>query len=640
MKWLISVITLLLLTLVISLNSHPELVSDHSNLKHLITDDFNKSQAIEFEYTFSENGLSHVLDYSQSQWQKSERHFINFGLNADTIWLRFALTNKSKQARTLYISQDYPLLDKVTLYQRHAGMTYAVLHSGDARPLSERAVQDENILFEVTLPAEQSHYFYLKAQTQGVLKTALSVWQPTAYLEQKGTYNLVYGLITGFLFALVISNLTMFGVAGKGHFLLASALMFTLVILLGYLYGFTNHYLHPEWPIMQYFGVPLSVLVMTCLANVLVDTQVLQKAPTWPKRIHRALLGVCFTTALAVLFLPYQLGLVLAICISVVSFLYSSALILALAYLKLHRKTGMCIFNISLLMTTSYMATSSFGAPILFYHDHFILVVGLVSAAVSLSYQLIAILVAEREAKVAEQQRLVAQTRAWDDLLEEKIRIQEEAQRALEAKIDERTLELHIAMQELEEKNRELETRNLEDALTKVRNRRFFDKKIAMEVRRSRREQLPLAVVMIDIDHFKQINDEHGHLAGDRALIKVAELIKATLKRPSDEVCRYGGEEFALLLPNTPLAGAQKVAEQIRALVAKTPIVTDKTELHCTLSAGVYAAIAEQAHIPEYVTECADQALYQAKNNGRNQVQCYAADTAHTVAASDATAPC
>ncbi len=127
------------------------------------------------------------------------------------------------------------------------------------------------------------------------------------------------------------------------------------------------------------------------------------------------------------------------------------------------------------------------------------------------------------------------------------IELQQSTQDELEYKVGERTLELEIALRELSEANRELEKLNTIDPLTGIRNRRHFDKRLQAEGRRSRREQTPLALAMVDIDHFKSVNDQHGHSAGDACIQHVATILQQQLKRLSDDVCRYGGEEFGLI---------------------------------------------------------------------------------------------
>ncbi len=171
------------------------------------------------------------------------------------------------------------------------------------------------------------------------------------------------------------------------------------------------------------------------------------------------------------------------------------------------------------------------------------------------------------------------------------LRWQHETEERLEDAIQTRTFELQVTLTELAEKNRALEEQNTLDALTGIRNRAYFDKKLQAELKRSRREQRPLGLVILDIDHFKQINDEHGHVAGDAVIRGLAQRLAQLLKRSSDHVCRYGGEEFALILPNTDAEGVLALAEQIREQVASAPFVTEIGDLPVQISAGCYAAI-------------------------------------------------
>ncbi len=200
---------------------------------------------------------------------------------------------------------------------------------------------------------------------------------------------------------------------------------------------------------------------------------------------------------------------------------------------------------------------------------------------------------------------------------------QRDTEARLEDAIQTRTFELQVTLTELAEKNRALEEQNTLDALTGARNRAYFDKKLQAELKRSRREQSPLGLVLLDIDHFKQINDEHGHVAGDAVIRGLATRLAQQLKRASDQICRYGGEEFALILPNTDGAGVLALAEQIREQVAASPFDTEIGPLSVRISAGAYAAIASPDSLNTDFIQAADRALYQAKHAGRNQVKLF-----------------
>ena len=196
----------------------------------------------------------------------------------------------------------------------------------------------------------------------------------------------------------------------------------------------------------------------------------------------------------------------------------------------------------------------------------------------------------------------------------------QENQEELESKVQERTLELHIALQELEELNRELAEKSTLDELTGLYNRRFYDQKILAEYRRSRRNLSPLSLVVVDIDHFKKVNDNFGHLAGDECLKAVAQALKKSLLRSTDIACRYGGEEFCLILPETKDAGAKLFAEELRKKISQLAVQHSGQTIALTISCGISTYQQQEGASPETIFSAADQALYQAKQAGRNCV--------------------
>ena len=170
----------------------------------------------------------------------------------------------------------------------------------------------------------------------------------------------------------------------------------------------------------------------------------------------------------------------------------------------------------------------------------------------------------------------------------------------------------------LERANDELENIAVTDALTGLRNRRFFDARLHEEHARADRTQRPLSLAMLDIDHFKRVNDEHGHPVGDEVLVEVSRRI-ASVVRAEDTAARVGGEEFALLLPETDLAAASAIAERIRANTDATPVETSIGPIEITISAGV-AQLQQRGQTDHAFYAAADQALYHAKQSGRNRV--------------------
>jgi two-component system cell cycle response regulator len=161
----------------------------------------------------------------------------------------------------------------------------------------------------------------------------------------------------------------------------------------------------------------------------------------------------------------------------------------------------------------------------------------------------------------------------------------------------------------------------IRDALTGLENRRAFDTRLHEELQRAERYEHSLSLLMLDIDHFKQVNDTYGHQSGDMVLRRLASIIKDTM-RPMDQVFRYGGEEFVLVVPETDMHGACSLAERIREAVASAPFpLTGHEDIHITISIGV-ATSTQETNACEALVSAADAALYEAKQTGRNRVCC------------------
>ena len=158
--------------------------------------------------------------------------------------------------------------------------------------------------------------------------------------------------------------------------------------------------------------------------------------------------------------------------------------------------------------------------------------------------------------------------------------------------------------------------------MTGIANRRKFDRYLDKEWRRLAREKAPLSLILCDVDYFKLYNDTYGHQAGDRCLRDVAQAISKVIKRPADLAARYGGEELAIILPNTDPEGAKKVAEKINLQVKALhlPHINSPIDIYLTLSFGVAGVTPCHNSSPQKLIETADRALYRAKESGRNRI--------------------
>lgn len=176
----------------------------------------------------------------------------------------------------------------------------------------------------------------------------------------------------------------------------------------------------------------------------------------------------------------------------------------------------------------------------------------------------------------------------------------------------------------LEDRARGLEELSMTDGLTQVRNRLFIERHLPLFWKEGQRQRQPLSIALVDLDHFKKINDSHGHAVGDECLRLAAQAMQRELLRPSDVVGRYGGEEFLVLMPNTDKEGARQVADRLLTSVRATILQVEGREVSVTCSIGLCTMVPQGGDEgAAHLMQRADEALYQAKGQGRDRVVAY-----------------
>jgi diguanylate cyclase (GGDEF)-like protein len=197
---------------------------------------------------------------------------------------------------------------------------------------------------------------------------------------------------------------------------------------------------------------------------------------------------------------------------------------------------------------------------------------------------------------------------------------QESLNLALESEVKVRTEELETALAELSSAHETLKHLNTVDQVTGTKNRYYFDTTFSQEWKRANREQYPLSILMLDVDHFKKLNDTYGHVVGDECLRQIGERLAGEIKRAADTLARFGGEEFVILLPYSSNENAVAMAEQLRLCIAERPLQVDGKSIQVFVSIGVSTVIPRENGLSKDLITSADQALYEAKGAGRNRV--------------------
>ncbi|QPB84932.1 diguanylate cyclase [Pseudoalteromonas rubra] len=587
-----------------------------------VSAEFKQHQALSYQYAFSQADTIQTLLASDPHWQPGQRQPLKPPANTQA-WIRVSLHNPGPIEVPLLLSIDNNLLDKITAYIRHDDASFLTLALGDALPLMQRPIKHEAQLIPLELPAQSHSQVYLQLSHHGTLNIPLSLWHPIEYLKYKSKFNLVYGILAGFILAMIAINFTLYSFTRRRYFLHGTLIIGLFWLLIVHLYGFGYRYLYGSHVWLQQYGQSLLVMFSTL---ALIPIQRSKALPNllpikYDRKLTQLLILGLILTLLSQL-LPLTQATFAAYGMALTLVLGYIACTLRSRYRRTTKITALLIYII-MLITLSYQfgfELGLFGGAQL---DRPVTYICYLILSLYISFVLTRQFILEREKHIKTQQHKLARTQAEDALLKEKLKLQEQAQEELENSIDERTFELQVTLRELEEKNHELEKLNMEDPMTKVKNRRYFDKRLMMEVRRSRREQTTLSLIILDIDFFKKVNDNYGHLAGDHTICAFARLIEKHLKRPHDEVFRYGGEEFVILLPNTSQEGALELAEQIRQATEAHELKVAGHHIKFTTSAGVYSAIAQNTNNPTLFTDLADKGLYMAKQQGRNRICIY-----------------
>ncbi|GAA0854461.1 diguanylate cyclase [Aliiglaciecola litoralis] len=564
--------------------------------------------------------IEQIQTLPQQEWQKETGELLSYGMNTNPFWFKAVIpAHSNTQPRILEI--DYAMLDEVDIWYYQNNVLIAQYHEGDSYPFDTRTIKNEKLLFPIPQSNAQID-LVVRIQTAGTVKLPMRVWEEGEYLIYNGEHNLILGLFFGFMAAMTLSNLFFFVTTGSITFLTYSLYVVSMALTLATMHGLGFKYLWPDWVWLQ--SRSIGIFATMTLLFVTIFSQQLLNVKAYSALMDKSLnvtAGVLTVALILSFVVPYHIfiKLFLVILCITVTLVFATGLLLWYRGVKVAR---FYLLAWSALLISGFL--SSFESANIIKMDtaaHYLLMLGASIETFMLAFALAITYGTQRDEQFRTQELALVEERLARESQDEALRLKEEAQEELEYKVQERTLELEIALRELSETNNELEQQTLTDSLTGIRNRKHFDKKYQAEVRRCRREQTELSIVMLDIDHFKSINDNHGHVAGDEVIKEVARLLKRNLKRTTDDACRYGGEEFALILPNTDLQGAMGVAENVRQEVEALIVELDDLSLKVTLSAGVSTTVVTTAEDEKNLLEAADKALYQAKRNGRNRVE-------------------
>ncbi|CUS48133.1 MAG: Response regulator containing a CheY-like receiver domain and a GGDEF domain [Idiomarinaceae bacterium HL-53] len=552
--------------------------------------------------------IGEVAGLPDYAWEAVPGPHPSFGYDLRTYWFKLTLTSAQSQ-RLLHV--QYPLLDSLDIYFMREGRVLAHYPLGDRLPFNARRIPHEDFVVEV--PDEESFDVYFRVQSESSITLPLALWEEADFHAAQGPRQLAFGLYFGVLICMVVYNLFGYAMTREPSFLSYSFYVVFIGLMMSALSGAGFRYIWPEMLWVQDRGIPLFGSMSFAFAALFIAQ--LLNVKNYSVTYHRGLwiLGiVSLAIALASIVFPYALSIKLLLVFAVIACVF----VIFLAFAMWRRGLVYArIFTLAWFAFLSAVVLNSLGYLEIIdaqFIQRYAIMAGSGLEVLLLSWVLTLRYSEERTQKMAAQEEALRQSA---DAQEAQRQLNEE----LEERVADRTFELEMALRELQEVNNELERKNSEDGLTGLYNRRHFDRQLTAEFRRAWRNKEPLALIMLDIDHFKPVNDTHGHMIGDQILVALATRLKKGVRRPGDTICRYGGEEFAIILANTDEQDATHVAANIGAIVRDSEFQTDAGPLSITVSMGVCVAKAGFFEVPEQLLKAADDALYEAKNRGRDQ---------------------
>ncbi len=545
-------------------------------------------------------------DFRPSQLQGDAA--INFGYSSSAWWLRFTVEADPAVPRDWLLEVAFPTLDSVEYF----GSGGEHLSAGDHLPFAARPLPHRNFAFPLHLSESGASTVWLRVASEGTLTIPLRLWQTDEFWKESLTSYSVLAVYFGMLLALAMYNLLLWLSLRDQTYL--TYVLFATSMAVGQLSfnGLGNQFLWPDWPAWGHFaytgGFAAAGLFGAVFTRGFLHTR--RNVPRLDGAVTglAALFAICMVVPLIA---PYRLA---AILVSLTGVTFSMVAVLAGLRCWRNGQPGARTFLLAwtlLLLGVAVVGLRNLNLLPTNFFSFYALQIGSALEMLLLSFALADRINGLRHEKDAAQSEALATKQQLVGALQR-------SEASLERRVTERTGELEAANAQLRENERQLQALAHTDTLTGLANRLLFDARLQQSMQLARRSHGQIAVLLVDLDHFKAVNDSYGHAIGDEVLRSMADRFRATV-REVDTVARLGGDEFAIVLTGLSSgADAEHMAQKVVTNLGQ-PMRVLGVPLEIGVSIGI-ALFSSGDLSPAELLRRADQAMYAAKDAGRG---CY-----------------
>jgi diguanylate cyclase len=568
-----------------------------------------------------------ILNLTASSWLTVDQEILSIGYSDAGLWIKLELDNPTNNPDWL-IDIAYPVLDQVdvSIFNDERVKHYAL---GDRQFFNVRPIEHRNFVVPINLSKGESSTVLIGVKSGTSLQVPLKLWQQTDFYNHEQSSLIWQGLYFGCILVMIFYNLCLYYYSRQNQYIYFAFVFTSFVLFHATLSGIAYQYLWPYSPQWNEHTLPIF-LGCVLVSESLFMSSFLDLKSSSPK-LAKFLVYAATTSAtisLASIFISYKISILCLIILAIP--INSIGFIIGIKQSFEGRRAAQ-FFTFAwtgTLFGAILLALSKLGILERNAITENALQIGTTISVVWLSFALGEYINQQnKERNEAKQNDLdyalkIAQERKEKLIAKETtLTLQKRSNEDLEVLVKQRTEQLETIMKDLEKANSRLEHISNLDELTSIYNRRYFNQKLEAEFKRAQRQNNPISLIIADIDHFKDVNDQYGHLVGDICLKRISALLKKGITRPDDILSRFGGEEFVIVLPDTSSEGAGYVANRVVKAIESETIVYEDISLKLTISIGVATFLPTQYEKPEALISAADTALYQAKESGRNCVR-------------------